>query len=460
MGRAVGLIVVFGVLAPLRNLQAQEQPPPAPAPAPPPETPTETAPPDPQPLPADPTPEPDPLPPAEAPPPAAAPAPVEEAIPPPAVDVPGVQLHGFVSQGAFISTDNNWLGPSEKGSVEFTEAALNASSEVADRLRVGLQLFTRDVGPIGDYKITLDWAFLDYRWKEWIGMRAGRVKMPFGLYNEVNDVPGGRLPILLPQSIYPVSSRDFLLALTGGAVYGSPLLGKAGALDYQVFFGTIFLDLSETPQFLGARTRRAGGAQVFWRTPIEGLRIGPSFLNVRVDFDFQLDPMTVDQLIMAGTVPADFDGRAQLRIRDANLLIGSVEYEAVRWTFAAEYSRQLVHVDTTPDGLVPESDEDSDSERFYLFAARRLTEDAAVGGYASFQFNDVDNRSGDGLPVPHTAYQQDYAATGRYNINEFWLIKLEAHLMRGSAVLSPADNPGGNLEKTWGLFLAQTVLSF
>ena len=459
MGRVIGLIVVAVVLAPLRNLQAQEQPPPAPAPAPPPETPTEAAPPEPQPLPADPTPEPDPLPPTEPAPPAAEPTPVDPApSPPPTVDFPGVQFHGFVSQGAYVSTGNNVLGPSKKGSVEFTEAALNASSEVADRLRVGMQLFTRDVGPFGDYKIVLDWAFLDYRWKEWIGMRAGRVKMPFGLYNEVNDVPGGRLPILLPQSIYPVSSRDFLLALTGAAIYGSPLLGKAGAIDYQVFFGTVFIDLSETPGFLGTHTRRAGGAQVFWRTPIEGLRIGPSFLNARMDFDLQLDQMTVDQLVMAGAVPADFDGRAQLRFHDANLLIGSVEYEATRWSFAAEYCRQLVHVDTTPDGLV--ADQDLDSERFYLLAAHRLTEDTMVGGYASFLFNDVDNRSGDGLPVPHTAYQLDYAATGRHNINEFWQVKLEAHLMRGTGGLSPADNPGGNLEKTWGLFLAQTVLSF
>jgi hypothetical protein len=426
MERAIGLIVVALVLAPLRNLQAQEQPSPPPA----------------------------------EPPPASEPAPVEPAVAPPAVDFPGVQLHGFVSQGAYISTGNNILGPSKKGSVEFTEAALNVSSEVADRLRVGMQFFTRDVGPIGDYKITLDWAFLDYRWKQWIGLRAGRVKMPFGLYNEINDVPGGRLSILLPQSIYPVSSRDFLLALTGASIYGSPLAGSAGVIDYQVFFGTIFLDLSDSPQFLGAHTRRAGGAQVLWRPPIEGLRLGPSFLNAKADFDFQLDQMTVDQLVMAGQVPADFDGRAQLRLHDANLLIASIEYDTRRWLFAAEYSRQLIHAETTPPGLLSDPDGDSDSERFYALVAHRASEQLTVGGYASFQFNDVDNRSGDGLPAPESAYQQDYTVTGRYDINEFWLFKLEAHLMRGSAVASPADNPGGNLEKTWSLFLAQTVLSF
>ncbi len=422
MGRAIRLLVAALTLVPPRNLYAQEPPPPT------------------------------------------AEAPAEELADDPAApasfNLPSLQFHGFVSQGAFITTTYNYLGRSKHGSVEFTEAALNASTEVSDRLRVGLQLFTRDVGPIGDYKLTLDWAFLDYRWREWIGLRAGRVKMPFGLYNEVNDIPGGRLPILLPQSIYPVTSRDFLLALTGASLYGSQPLGSAGAIDYQVFFGTIFLDLSESPEFVSAHTRRAGGAQVFWRTPIEGLRVGPSFLNVKADFEFQLDQMTIDQLVMSGAVPADFDGRAQLRLHDANLLVASAEYDVRHWLFAAEYSRHLIHAETTPPGLLPDPDGDSDSEHFYALIAHRATDQVTVGGYASFQFNDVDNRSGDGLPVSHSAYQQDYAATGRYDISEFWLVKIEAHFLRGTAAVSQADNPGGTLDKNWALFLAQTVLSF
>ena len=31
-----------------------------------------------------------------------------------------------------------------------------------------------------------------YGFADWLGMRAGRVKIPFGLYNEVNDVDSGR----------------------------------------------------------------------------------------------------------------------------------------------------------------------------------------------------------------------------------------------------------------------------
>ena len=38
-------------------------------------------------------------------------------------ELPAITLHGFVSQGAFVSTDNNYLGQSERGSFEFLEAA-------------------------------------------------------------------------------------------------------------------------------------------------------------------------------------------------------------------------------------------------------------------------------------------------------------------------------------------------
>src|SRR5687768_171548 len=114
-----------------------------------------------------------------------------------------VEVHGFVSQGAVLSTGNDYLVRSQRGSVEFFEAGLNLSTEVADRLRVGIQLFARDLGSLGDYSAKVDWAYLDYRWRRWLGLRAGRIKLPFGLYNEFSDIDSARLPILLPQSVYP-----------------------------------------------------------------------------------------------------------------------------------------------------------------------------------------------------------------------------------------------------------------
>src|SRR5688572_13264616 len=130
----------------------------------------------------------------------------------PAPPVPLVEIHGFVSQGFIVTTDNDYLAESERGSFEMAEVGINFTRALTDRLRAGVQLFARDLGDIGDYDATVDWFYLDYRWHDRLGLRAGRVKLPFGLYNDTSDIDAARVPILLPQSVYPTQNRNFLLA--------------------------------------------------------------------------------------------------------------------------------------------------------------------------------------------------------------------------------------------------------
>ena len=41
---------------------------------------------------------------------------------------------------------------------------------------------------LGNYDVKLDWFYLDYHFSDAFGIRAGRTKLPFGLYNEFADV--------------------------------------------------------------------------------------------------------------------------------------------------------------------------------------------------------------------------------------------------------------------------------
>src|SRR6185503_15024381 len=97
----------------------------------------------------------------------------------------------------------------------------------------------RDVGALRDAAPRLDWAYLDFHWRPWLGLRAGTIKMPFGLYNEYVDVDAARLPILLPTSVYPLRNRDVLISHTGAAIYGTATLGTAGEVEYQAWLGTL-----------------------------------------------------------------------------------------------------------------------------------------------------------------------------------------------------------------------------
>src|SRR5260221_10535223 len=60
-------------------------------------------------------------------------APTEDAEPT-ALETP-VQVHAFVSQGLIKTTKNNYLVQSERGSLEFTEAGVNFTKELTDKLR-------------------------------------------------------------------------------------------------------------------------------------------------------------------------------------------------------------------------------------------------------------------------------------------------------------------------------------
>jgi hypothetical protein len=358
---------------------------------------------------------------------------------------PGVEVHGFVSQGALLSTGNDYLARSKRGSVEFFEAAVNVSTEVADRLRVGLQLFTRDLGPIGNYNANVDWAYLDYRFREWLGFRAGRIKLPFGLYNEFSDVDSARLPVLLPQSLYPTRSRDFLLAQTGFSLYGSASAAGLGGFDYQLAFGTIFLDASGSPAITDLDVPYAAAAQLFWRTPLPGLRLGGSALALE---------LKIDGVLPTGALEYDFE--------DVRLLVGSLEYVGHGWLLAAEYGVYRGDVNVTPP--MPNVASKLNDERFYGMVAYRFTQWLEAGTYYSVHFVDVDDRSGSNatrFPVSHRAYQRDLAVSLRFDVNEHWLFKLEGHYMVGTAALNSTDvRETGELARTWGLFLAKTTLSF
>src|SRR5437899_2517593 len=77
-----------------------------------------------------------------------------------------VEVHGFVSQGFILSSGSNYLADSSRdGSFEFTEAGMNFTKTLTDKLRVGLQLFARKLGRVGDFSVKLDWFYLDYRFK-------------------------------------------------------------------------------------------------------------------------------------------------------------------------------------------------------------------------------------------------------------------------------------------------------
>src|ERR1700690_396988 len=121
-----------------------------------------------------------------------------------------IQIHGFFSQGYVFTVGNNWLTMTTNnyGSAGFTEMGLNASTALTDKLRVGAQVYDRNLGQLGQYHPSMDWGLLDYRAKPWFGVRIGKVKTTLGLYTDSQDLDFLRVFALLPQGVYPLDLRD------------------------------------------------------------------------------------------------------------------------------------------------------------------------------------------------------------------------------------------------------------
>jgi hypothetical protein len=356
-----------------------------------------------------------------------------------------VEVHGFASQGFILTLKNDYLADrTTKGSFEFSEIGINFTTELTDSLRTGVQLFAQDLGPTGNYDVKADWFYIDYRWKDWLGLRAGRLKIPYGLHNEIQDVDSARVPVLLPQSVYPLQSREILFAQTGIEVYGFLRLHSLGALDYRAFAGTIFLDRHNlTPPGaafdLEFKVPYVVGGRLLWETPLDGLRVGGSVEAVRLDttvFASGIDPIQIENHSL--------------------LWVGSVEYGIGDLMLTAEYSRWSGNQDSNNPALSPPLD--NTSERGYVMASYRVTPWLQPGAYYSGLFPDVDQREG------RENRQHDVAGTLRFDLNAHWLVKLEGHYMAGTAgLLNPLRiNPPdiSTADRYWGAFFAKTTAHF
>lgn len=357
-------------------------------------------------------------------------------------DPKALDVHAFVGQGFMLTKDNNYIDSnSSHGSAQVSEVGINFTKPITDKLRFGVQLFAQDFGTSNNYVPTVDWAYGDYRFADWLGLRVGRVKIPFGLYNESNDIDSARTFVLMPQGFYPLSYRQYLFAQTGAELYGYLRMGDAGALDYHLYGGTLAYNPTSTPgspyTITNERVPYVFGGRVLWETPVDGLRMGGSVETLRADTQILIATKIVDT-----ELPATFTA-------------ASIEYAAHDLQLAAEYGRWFAKFDSF-NPLFP-SIPLLKTDRFYALASYRFNRWFQPGIYYSVFFPNTDKWSG------AANHQHDFAVATRFDVNSHWLFKLEGHYMIGTGGLDSsinANTPTSELKANWGVFLAKTTVYF
>ena len=357
-------------------------------------------------------------------------------------DPKALQVHAFLGQGFMLTKDNNYIDSnSSHGTAQVSEVGINFTKPITDRLRFGVQLFAQDFGTQNTYVPTVDWAYGDYRFADWLGLRVGRVKIPFGLYNEINDIDSARTFVLMPQGFYPLSYRQYLFAQTGAELYGYVRMGDAGALDYHAYGGTLAFNPTNAPGSPYSITNETVpfvlGGRLMWETPVDGLRLGGSVESLRADTQILLGGKLIDT-----ELPVTFTA-------------ASIEYAAHDLQLAAEYGRWFAKLDVFspqfPSAALLKTD------RFYALASYRFNRWFQPGVYYSVSFPNTDVWSG------NANHQHDFAVATRFDVSSHWLFKLEGHYMVGTGGLDQAINAGtplNELKANWGVFLAKTTVYF
>ncbi|HYM78343.1 MAG TPA: hypothetical protein VE377_20385 [Candidatus Dormibacteraeota bacterium] len=379
-----------------------------------------------------------------------------------------VQVHGFASQGFLYTDQNNWLTThSSQGSAAFTDFGANVSMQITDKFRVGVQVYDRNLGDLGEWHPSIDWAFADYRWKSWFGVRGGKVKTVLGLHNNTQDLDFLHTFALLPQSIYPTDLRDATMAHLGGDVYGNISLKHGlGDLSYTGYVGRRRDSSHSGYAYFVMKygvnnsdlTALQYGGDLRWKTPLRGLLIGASRLNQQLT-----DTGTVT-LAPLGTIPFSAVSKSDW----TNQFYG--QYAAGRVRLESEY-RRFVHDQTVLNGMLTTV---SDVRGWYVAGSLRVTKPLEVGSYYSrYSITSVvggplsflagslfPQQTDTSLPANHI---YDKALTARIDLNRFWNVKVEGHFMDGYGLSSypmgfyPQVNPQGFKPNTNALVLKTSV---
>lgn len=261
-----------------------------------------------------------------------------------------VELHGFGDWAYGRTSNNTYLAGLPEGNYRQANLALNVTASVKDRLRVVGQAEWRE-SEHGS-RTLLDYAFAEWKFSDALLLRAGQVKQPFGISNEVSTVGTLRPFFALPQAIYgPVGLIG--LAYRGLGITGSRELGKGWSLFYDVYAGSTVIEDFESPEDLlrgkpvGQETaieiestRDLYGGRLALGTPVSGLRVGLSGCQGKqIDFGRRwVLGADAEYLTDAWSIRAEYGHESVIESHTLDAFYVEVAYRMDRhWQMAAQY---------------------------------------------------------------------------------------------------------------------------
>jgi len=366
-----------------------------------------------------------------------------------------IEFHGFLTQGFFHSSDNNLFGQSDDAiSPGLTEIGLNTSYQAFNRLRFAAQGLYRRAGDIDPGSVQLDYGLADLTLLNYesgtIGIRGGRIKIPFGLYNETRDVSFTHPTILLPQGIYFERSRSLLVSADGGSLYADQRTAYGDFFfkfnvglprgDHKEIMSTI-LDPAAKGEF---NAQPAIATQLSYEINGGEYIFAVSYVNLKLDYQSSAgEPLS--------------NGSTHIQP-----LMFSAQYNGENFTLTGEYDYRWNTMRGYGDLL---TDFNSVTESWYVQGSYQLIPQLQATLRYDVLYNNIDDRDGNGLVrlgLPkHMAFANDWMVGLRWDISDFWMLRTEYHRIHGTAWLPQADNPDrSQTVQDWDLYGLQLSFRF
>ncbi len=365
-----------------------------------------------------------------------------------------LDIHGALAQGYSLSEGNDYIGDSTSGNRDLYEVAVNGRGTLTPSLLVSGQLTARRFGELDDARLRVDFALLDWQFhsaaESDAGLRVGKVKNAYGLYNDTRDVVFGRPGILLPSSVYfeGLGFRDLFFSVEGAQFYAHRSFGG----NVSEFTASTARRFNATDSFERSFTgggglegevevtdyRLAQWLQDWWGGRF---RTGLSYFGAALEF-----------------VPADPQAPFSLSL-DADLYVLSLQYLAPQSSLTFEYRYSAVTFSSFAG-----SDESS-GDGAYLQYRRLVSPRLEWFLRYDLNFNDRNDRNGreaeargEGPGWRH--FSRDHTAGLQWRPSANWGVFAEHHYVDGTANLPGTARQRGEPERHWQVTLLMLAYRF
>ncbi|QDF68237.1 hypothetical protein FJQ87_17535 [Shewanella sp. SNU WT4] len=360
------------------------------------------------------------------------------------------QANGFISQ-AYMHTENSrFIVGDDNDSFALTEAMLATSWRSDSPLRLAGALNYRQWGELTDSRVNFDYLFVEYNWHLWQGqqgIRLGRVKGEYGLYNSTRDVPFTRPSIILPQSIYPDLYRDAQLRIDGGDWFGEYLLAS-GVINWHVIAGFPAFGDDLADNIFGNHSSGEFEPEPYYSATVN---YQSSAWYVGISY-YQAD-------IVFNSTSYMLDGNL-----DIDSWVASLQYRQDWWQLTSEIN---LFANLT-EGINPNNTQgyQRNSLGFYVEGRVFLPKDWQL--YLRFDNYDLDsnNRNAEAVSAvqgepKYFSYSKDWTLGGQWLFEPSWMLALEYHQLDGAAwVPSFVNRDPLTQAKEWSIVAAQLSYRF